>query len=327
MKPFFFLIFFLIQAPLSSFSQPDTEPPVPVYRITCCGETCDTADYKLSPYVTDMPDDDKVRSNLIIPIFNKTESYNYEFSCDEIIPGQTRTAKWDVKIIDPHYDARAIITFRDFAGNDTTITIIYWAFKISVTPKLRTFMVKLGESATQEFILKNESEGGSPVLKTLNLKSILEKQIPTGFEISSSFNLNEVIAPQESRTFSVTFKATEIGTFKDSIAVGDSCHNEYRTLLIGMVTKGTSVSESIKKDFLISPNPASDYILIDTPSIKSGLGGVLQPIKIYNIFGENVLPVETGLRPVSTRIDISSLPEGIYFVRIGAKIGKFVVLR
>jgi hypothetical protein len=94
-----------------------------------------------------------------------------------------------------------------------------------------------------------------------------------------------------------------------------------------MVTKGTSVSESIKKDFLISPNPASDYILIDTPSIKSGLGGVLQPIKIYNIFGENVLPVETGLRPVSTRIDISSLPEGIYFVRIGAKIGKFVVLR
>jgi hypothetical protein len=48
-------------------------------------------------------------------------------------------------------------------------------------------------------------------------------------------------------------------------------------------------------------------------------------IKIYNIFGECVLTVETGLRPVSTKIDISALPAGVYFVKIGAeKPRKFV---
>jgi hypothetical protein len=49
-------------------------------------------------------------------------------------------------------------------------------------------------------------------------------------------------------------------------------------------------------------------------------------IMIYNIFGEWVMTVETGLRPVSTKIDISALPAGVYFVRIGEKVEKFIKL-
>jgi hypothetical protein len=79
-------------------------------------------------------------------------------------------------------------------------------------------------------------------------------------------------------------------------------------------------------ELMIHPNPATDYINLIPPLEKRGLGGVLLPIKIFNIFGECVLTVETGLRPVSTRIDISILPAGVYFVRIGDKVIKFVKL-
>jgi hypothetical protein len=48
-------------------------------------------------------------------------------------------------------------------------------------------------------------------------------------------------------------------------------------------------------------------------------------IKVFDVFGNCVQTVETGLRPVSTRIDVSTLPPGVYFLRIGnEKPQKFV---
>jgi hypothetical protein len=73
----------------------------------------------------------------------------------------------------------------------------------------------------------------------------------------------------------------------------------------------------------ISPNPATEYITVEVPNIEP-----LQEIELYNIFGECVLSVETGLRPVSTKIDVSALPPGVYFVRVGnEKPMKFMVVR
>jgi hypothetical protein len=97
-------------------------------------------------------------------------------------------------------------------------------------------------------------------------------------------------------------------------------------LVVAGNSDGTGVKEN-EEGISITPNPASDYIEIVPPLEKRGLGGVLQEIRIFNIFGECMLTVETGLRPVSTRIDISALPAGLYFVRIGEKIGKFIVVR
>jgi hypothetical protein len=78
---------------------------------------------------------------------------------------------------------------------------------------------------------------------------------------------------------------------------------------------------SSQNNEIISPNPASDYINVDMSFLRMHES----EIKIYNIFGECVLTVETGLRPVSTKIDISALPAGVYFVKIGAeKPRKFV---
>jgi photosystem II stability/assembly factor-like uncharacterized protein len=75
----------------------------------------------------------------------------------------------------------------------------------------------------------------------------------------------------------------------------------------------------------VSPNPASDYITLNIPPLeKRGLGGVLQEIKIFNIYGKCVLSVETQNFASLHRIDISSLPAGVYFVGIGCYVSKFV---
>ena len=90
--------------------------------------------------------------------------------------------------------------------------------------------------------------------------------------------------------------------------------------------KNTKVDDkNEEKDFLIiSPNPAEEYIEI---SVGSRHALTNTDIRIYNVFGEMV---STSVCSADTsasggqRIDVSGLPSGVYFVRVGDKVGKFV---
>lgn len=98
--------------------------------------------------------------------------------------------------------------------------------------------------------------------------------------------------------------------------------------LIAIFQYEVGVKETNTEIIEINPNPATDYITLTIPPLeKRGIGGVLTPIKIFDIFGKPVLTVETGLRPVSTKINISSLPAGVYFMRVGEKVSKFVKIK
>ncbi|OGU58179.1 MAG: hypothetical protein A2X64_06955 [Ignavibacteria bacterium GWF2_33_9] len=78
------------------------------------------------------------------------------------------------------------------------------------------------------------------------------------------------------------------------------------------------------KNISISPNPASDYITLTIPPLeKRGLGGVLEEIQIFDIFGKSALIVG-AIYELPLQIDISTLPTGVYFVMIGDKVEKFV---
>ena len=94
-----------------------------------------------------------------------------------------------------------------------------------------------------------------------------------------------------------------------------------------MLDKFTSVEMEVKdtKDTYISPNPVSDYI-----EINAGVNCnfTLPEIRIYNVYGDCVKIVESGLRPVSTeKIDVSELPPGIYFMKINKQFKNFLVVR
>ncbi len=86
----------------------------------------------------------------------------------------------------------------------------------------------------------------------------------------------------------------------------------------------TSVDDRIytENEILVYPNPASDYIEISglsNPKLQLGANDDYV-IKIYNTFGEIVISDVEHL----DRIDISHLPVGTYFIRIGNKLNKFV---
>jgi len=101
--------------------------------------------------------------------------------------------------------------------------------------------------------------------------------------------------------------------------------NNKTLLKYGLIS---DVDESIvATEFKISPNPASDYINISSPSIKKGLGRVSEEIRIYNTFGECIKTVVNSDLRSLLRLDISHLPVGIYFIQIGNYTDKFIVVR
>jgi len=84
------------------------------------------------------------------------------------------------------------------------------------------------------------------------------------------------------------------------------------------------------RNVVISPNPATDYIEINHVILNE----VKDPeIKVFDVLG--IKYIDTRLRGndifVSSegniRIDVSSLPPGIYFLKIGSLVSKFVVMR
>jgi CubicO group peptidase (beta-lactamase class C family) len=84
-----------------------------------------------------------------------------------------------------------------------------------------------------------------------------------------------------------------------------------------------------ENEFFLSPNPASVYIEINLDKVI--LSEAKNPVKIYNTFGECVMtiPDVPHLADVAhlKRIDISHLPVGIYFIKIGNYTKKFMVVR
>jgi hypothetical protein len=88
----------------------------------------------------------------------------------------------------------------------------------------------------------------------------------------------------------------------------------------------TSVDDNIiPKSIIISPNPASDYIVIQTSEVFKT--SEVYKIQIYNTLGIDVSSAGGGVNEVDGggyRIDISNLPIGVYFVKIGDRVEKFV---
>lgn len=85
----------------------------------------------------------------------------------------------------------------------------------------------------------------------------------------------------------------------------------------------TSVWESKKqRGIVITPNPAGDFITIQTSEVFET--SEVYNVHIFDILGIEVMSVGTGLDLSTQRIDISHLPTGVYFIRIGDKVEKFV---
>jgi hypothetical protein len=99
------------------------------------------------------------------------------------------------------------------------------------------------------------------------------------------------------------------------------------TTRVDFCTSLTSVEDYSQEKLLIYPNPARDYIYIQaSEAFKSSESS---EIKVFTTLGEIVMTAPStvnynGSGNQSVRIDISHLPTGLYFVRIGNRFEKFV---
>ncbi len=77
-------------------------------------------------------------------------------------------------------------------------------------------------------------------------------------------------------------------------------------------------TENLSSDFSIYPNPANNYITIDNPIFSE------QSISIYDVSGNMVKAPQTFNGTATEKIDISTLANGLYFVKLQTREGTVV---
>ena len=93
----------------------------------------------------------------------------------------------------------------------------------------------------------------------------------------------------------------------------------------GELQNQTAVNENIYNNpILISPNPARDYVDITMPEGTGTDRTLKDAVRVYDVLGVCVLEHTAGGGHV--RIDVSKLAAGVYFVRIGSEVYRFVKL-
>ena len=93
------------------------------------------------------------------------------------------------------------------------------------------------------------------------------------------------------------------------------------TVRVTVIPNGSTTSINnfdSKSGLLIQPNPASDFITIKFETSE------VSKVQIFDILGIEIMSVEAGQDVSTQKIDVSHLPTGMYFIRIGNKVEKFV---
>lgn len=162
--------------------------------------------------------------------------------------------------------------------------------------------------------------------KGLNSIAIVGYKTNTQSVFSHNLNFYDIspnsplVLPYEaSFQFEIRFNPDEAKALMDSIvfitypeAAGDS------VCVITGEGKPNSVSQINSKELTLYPNPATSTITL------TGVPEGVAECRIYDVLGSVVLSVETQYFVSLQKIDISSLPAGVYFVRLGNKVKKFV---
>lgn len=199
----------------------DQQPPKPTWTQYCDGTVLGIT--------TDFPDDDLIRSNLNLPIFHSNVSSNFEKVFSAVIPGITKTMTWNLKVRNKTQNAFAAITFRDYAGNDTTITIEYIPKNLQVTPQLIDFGNALpGEIMSKEVKVKNISD------TIITITQLELKQLNSAFRLPKDFNPIQLL-PGQDTTLKIEFFAVKSGIYEDSLGVNNACYTHFYTKLIARI--------------------------------------------------------------------------------------------
>ncbi|MFH1051338.1 MAG: CotH kinase family protein [bacterium] len=283
----------------------DTLPPVPVWKMDCCGNV--NLEGKINLW--DMPQDSN-RSNLST-IVTMIDNYRMDISSFNLCVDSA--ASWSLITEDCTKDASAWVTFHDCAGNDTTIHVNYYAPNLSFSPELIDFGICQTDMLYErQIVLRNNSDMSEPVITDISLKN----NISTFSILDENYNqltFPVTIASLDSLMLIIRFSASDLGQFADSIIVVDTCLNSISASYLTAETGGTGIDDDGFPDgLLIAPNPASDYITLRTNRIIGG-------IRIFDVLGNErhcKLSESGDWITDKLTIDTSELNNGIYIIQI-----------
>lgn len=133
------------------------------------------------------------------------------------------------------------------------------------------------------------------------------------YSIVSNSNVNELQAAISNKVLTLTRLSREESTANLVIrATSDNQYVDFEIdVTINFVPDG--IKENDAASISVYPNPAHDYIRIDTQSIAP-----VQRVDIYNSTGQMVLST------TETEISVSTLPQGVYFISVFTENQKFV---
>ena len=98
---------------------------------------------------------------------------------------------------------------------------------------------------------------------------------------------------------------------------------ERANLCINMST--SNIVDNFSKEAInISPNPASDFVTIQFSNKGLQPFAEVYKVQIFDVLGIEIMSVETRHAVSLQRIDVSHLSAGVYFIRFGNKMEKFV---
>lgn len=294
------------------FSQEkDTQPPVPYIETSkCCGLVIGKS------YVIDEPrDKPNIRSNMGKIVFDKQKSFNFSFSSDDFSPGITDSVAFTLKINDDKFDARAVITFVDNVGNDTTVQIDYFAINLVPDKSIHSFNnVPLNAEQSQTINICNFSKRDF-VLSNISLDSLHKDVFQKDDFTIQLVTTDSTIKPNFCFNVKATFRPTKNGFFSVPLVVYDKCGYRQSVVLLKGYS-GTLNIEDFDDNKIITSN-LHNYLYLDLHKIKN-LGNV----EIFNVYGNRVITL-LGAKD-NSRIDISNLSSGVYFIQIGNRVAKFL---
>lgn len=305
---------------------PDTLAPYVEYAKDCDGF--------VGGQVIDEPRIDPAnRSNLSL-IYMENKSFNYKFTVEEYIIGESPSTTWKLDIIDPSVDAKAFLVFTDRAGNRKDTTIEHYA----ISPEILEYAEDFGTfkletpnlTKTKTFTIKNNGardiDNLYSIYVTLDSKEIEEKGSDIreyqNFDLVGieSVDLSPLAIGQEIK-FDVKFTAREEGVFRDSLAIivvdnstKDTCFFKYFTLLEAFVGNQyiiaddytfpeTVVGTRTNEVTLLVKNPQEGSYYSTTPLIitgytvtgdKVGNGEIFEVKGLENISPASPLVIEPG---------------------------------
>ena len=133
------------------------------------------------------------------------------------------------------------------------------------------------------------------------------------YSILSNSNTDELDAHMNGKMLNMTRRSREESTAQ--LVIRATSDGQYLDFDINVIIKSVpdGVAENDAASISVYPNPAHDYIRIDTQSIAP-----VQRVDIYNSTGQMVLST------TETEISVSTLPQGVYFISVFTENQKFV---